>query len=144
MLRLHRLPPHHRPNLQQSRLWNRTSRNHHLARHVFHTCPKTARIRDENFRTSKVKAQLQRIHRIERKRDNHVVWRESFGRLRSESRCECKGWMGWHWQNCDARELTRENVASGGHHHHHYLSITGVVEVHIRKCFASGKSEIRS
>lgn len=41
--------------------------------------------------------------------------------------------MGWYWQDCHARELTREHVTSGGsgHHHHHYLSITGVVEVHL-------------
>lgn len=145
MLRLHRLPPHHRPNLQQSRLWNCTSRNHHLARHVFRTCPKTARIRDENFRTSKVEAQLQRIDCIERKRDNHVVWRESFGRLCSESRGECKGRMGWYWQDCHARELTRENFTSGGSGYHHHVSITGVVEVHLppQVLFASGKSEIR-
>lgn len=47
--------------------------------------------------------------------------------------------MGWYWQNCDARELTRENFTSGGSGHHHHVSFTGVVEVHIRKYFASGK-----
>lgn len=53
--------------------------------------------------------------------------------------------MGWYWQDCHARELTRENVTSGGsgHHHHYHVSFTGDVEVLIRKCFASGKSEIR-
>lgn len=56
--------------------------------------------------------------------------------------------MGWYWQDCHARELTRENVTSGGsgHHHHHHVSFTGVVEVHLppQVLFASGKSEVRS
>lgn len=55
--------------------------------------------------------------------------------------------MGWCWQDCHARELTRENYTSGGsgYHNHHHVSITGVVEVHfLPKSYSlSGKSEIR-
>lgn len=49
--------------------------------------------------------------------------------------------MGWYWQDCDARELTRENVTSGGSGHHYHVSVTGVVEVQLppQVLFASGK-----